>query len=683
MHARDTSCCRKGTSKDRGSTIVIPNIPKTIDARARSKLLSDYERYEAELFKHHLGTAETTCTMGVRLAPADFDRRVPGFDEPTAAELNYNSRKKRVRERRYLSEKFGGVKVPAAGGNNSDGGFLDKRRSLSLQKCGSTPPADGGHIGGPLPSLGAITPGELAADRTVRLRSIQPVQQKDLGLSSPGSAQAPGEAVGVVRSPSPGACKTSMRRAQSIHAQQAELLAVTASEKREKTEETKYGVSVHEARRQTYKKKSRSPEPRSSRSLFNEQLLQPDMDLALSGGPSWAAQRDEDYAAWNTAHCAEVLRILLRPPPMYGESLKVDMDNMDLRWMSTGIFPRDFTTLLTWRASEVKEGVVPVINSPRSALVMLRSGIVASDLAIRKVGDDAPLLPKDPEARRVVKTIRMKHYIKSVESILERLRLEYSFLCSNVNLNELVSAFRSNRRPPVVEVQPTVIREALEKQRRLFEMASRKLDTEAAYAKKVQERDLLIEQRAQRLEEHMKEKMRRKREEELLMHQNAAARLKIQQQRCAAAEAEYQKQLHERLKRAEERSAHQQAARELLLEQRRIQRKKLAEERQARMEHAMQQQEIQNSLIKQKYEEREAKLEELRKERERRRVEAHEKLVEKAAKSSQLRGEVQQRALLRELELRKVAVEQQEEVEKRLQNLTKLREEEVVQRAKK
>lgn len=90
--------------KVKGNTMVLPNIPKMTDDKNKLKYMTDYEKYEAELLKHHLGHPESTITMGLKNLPVNFDRKVPSLDEPTAVEVEYekylaalNARKKKKR----------------------------------------------------------------------------------------------------------------------------------------------------------------------------------------------------------------------------------------------------------------------------------------------------------------------------------------------------------------------------------------------------------------------------------------------------------------------------------------------------------------------------------------------------------------------------------------------------------
>lgn len=75
--------------KLKGNTMVLPNIPKMTDDKNKLKYMTDYEKYEGELLKHHLGHPESTITMGLKNIPVNFDRTVPSLNEPTAAEMEY------------------------------------------------------------------------------------------------------------------------------------------------------------------------------------------------------------------------------------------------------------------------------------------------------------------------------------------------------------------------------------------------------------------------------------------------------------------------------------------------------------------------------------------------------------------------------------------------------------------
>ncbi|EAN79964.1 hypothetical protein, conserved [Trypanosoma brucei brucei TREU927] len=674
--AVEMSLNRKYSSaKDRGPTIVIPNIPKITDIRSRGKLMCEYEKYEAELFKHHLGPPDTTCTMSVKQAPTDFDRRVPGMDEPTAADLLHERRKTRGGARWGLEKRFG-APVFAAGGTGGN----TSTKQQAAGRHGSVPysAADGGNSRGALPAVPSVTPLDVSTNNPPNQQGTAGNNRDNTSTYSPLSIRAPEE--------DPEDVLSSSARRRGTKGQRVSLqvprrppqgadptVKIEEAEGKEPLGRTQEGKSKGGRR---FRSLPRRAPLRVQSPLFDTEFLAP-------GGCNWTVCTGQDYSSWNAEHCAEVLRVLLKPPPEYGESFKVDMSHTDLRWMWNGRMPKNFTSLQSWRVEEVKGRVVPVVNSPRSALVMLRCGITVPDLLVHEIGDDAPLLPTDPEDRTMVKSIRMKQHKASVISILEQVRNEYCSLCCAVSLPDLVEAFRRKRQVNIEVAKSAMIRDALEKQKRLFECAERKLEVEANRAKNLQERERLIELRNERLQEMMMEKVRRKREEDLIAQQNAAARIKLQQERNAEREKEYQRELQERLERAEERTARQQAARDHLLEQRRIRRKKNAEERQARIERMAEMQEQQSEILRRKYEERDAKVQLVQEERERKQREAQELLAARAAKSQELREQARQRALLREEEVRQAALGQQQEVENRLRQLTKQREEEVAERAKK
>lgn len=61
----------------KGNTVALPNIPKMSEEKGKMKYLTDYDKYEGEFLKHHLGNADSSYTLTLQNVPAVFDRQIP------------------------------------------------------------------------------------------------------------------------------------------------------------------------------------------------------------------------------------------------------------------------------------------------------------------------------------------------------------------------------------------------------------------------------------------------------------------------------------------------------------------------------------------------------------------------------------------------------------------------------
>nr|CCC53611.1 conserved hypothetical protein [Trypanosoma vivax Y486] len=725
MGERSMSITRKTSMpKERGQSVVIPNIPKIMDERARVKLMCDYEKYEAEFFKHHIGTAETTCTMGVKFAPVDFDRHLPSRDEPTVAERAAEMRKQlraKMKEQaarastfhllsversrtsgRLKQSEVGAHATGAGGGYRPHGGNsgISGAAALAVGTPASTAApetlpgchaqvAESAHPKasvGLSPVLAPIPIPEHVQLRGSSQRHITSMSSKEMNVPQP--ASSPATLVVGPKGCEPSSANASVPNDASVGASQRVAL-------RPSTRKPNSLAWADDANAKSSPMRGKPVvSPIGSSRNHNERVAelimqlhrntQQEVERSAQTKPVRLQDTKFSYSSWDAQHCARLLRILLKPPNEFGESFKLDMRNIELRWMWSNRVPKCFVSLQTWRGGDGDDGVeneCSVINSPRSVLVLLRNGVTVADLKSGEVFDDATL-PIEPETRTTIRNLRRQHHAKKLDKLLAHLRSDYLSLCLTVSLSDILEEFHATKQKEAAAV-PTSIREAQEKQKRVFEVATRQLEKHMAFSRDVQRRRLLVEERRRQAEDEARQKLQKKKDEERAAHEQALLRFKAQQQRLAEMVTLYQRQLEERLATAAAKNARLIEARERKMELRREEAKKHAEERKARCERMREMHEFQRDLIRQKNEEREARIEHLRVEQERKRREAHEVLVEKVMKSMSLRERARQRAAEHEDEVRQAAHEQQQKVEERIERFHQAREEERVRRAKK
>lgn len=123
--------------KGKGNTMVLPNIPKMTDDKNKIKYMTDYEKYEAELLKHHLGNPESTITMGLKNIPVNFDRTVPSLDEPTAAEVEYERYLVALSARRK-KKRFANMRINSPLGAGGTSNFTAERIISQKQSSSNT-----------------------------------------------------------------------------------------------------------------------------------------------------------------------------------------------------------------------------------------------------------------------------------------------------------------------------------------------------------------------------------------------------------------------------------------------------------------------------------------------------------------------------------------------------------------
>ncbi|RNF14288.1 uncharacterized protein Tco025E_06021 [Trypanosoma conorhini] len=613
------------STRERGPSIVIPNIPKVVDERARMKLLCDYEKYEPELFKHHLGTPETTQTIGLKLAPVEFDRRLPSPSEPTVAEREYEAHKRLRKHNKQLSFSVSPYRQSAKGG------------AADVQLAA---PATGeaARASPTRPSTAVPLPEHVLPQTATRTRSMRSI--------GPSSAPTPPPLSPVAKAPETAGKKMTPAAPQK---------QLSPSRPPQQVSQEKPPKFRTEIRKETIKpmvpKKPLHPAP-------------PRKGADVSGIPVGLPQSKPGNVL-TAEHCAQLLRVLLCTPPEYSESFKLDLQNIDLRWMHGSRYPGSFVTLHTWHPPE-GDAKVTSLNSPRSVIVMLQNGIVVNDLVPHTTIHDDALLPPDPEMRQLVKRMRMERQRRYREELLASLQERYVELCRGVNLAEVIKAFHENKKQETVVELPTSLKKEQERQQRALLMERTRIEKQINLAKDVHERQLIAEDRQRRVEEEARARIEAKKAEERLAHERAAERLALQRQKIAELEAFYKKGLQERQARAEEKQARRAEAQQRQIEHRREEQERLAGERQLRFQRVAEQQEQQKLMIQQKHEAKEEKLRRLREEQERQQEKLRAKTLERAVKSVELREMARKRAAMHEEKVRQAAEEQQRKMEERI-----------------
>ncbi|ESL11426.1 hypothetical protein TRSC58_00822 [Trypanosoma rangeli SC58] len=651
LHEKKVSFFHKNTpTKERGQGVVIPNIPKVVDEKARIRLLCDYEKYESELFKHHLGTPETTRTLGLKFVPVDFDRRMPSRDELTLAEREYEACR-RIRKKNKQLSSLAAISRPPPQYEAADvqpAAFtLNEAANASLMRPST------------MASTSVPLPEHVLPQTMNRNRSVRPTKTSSTPAHPPLSPEAT-------------VLETSENKAAPVAARK-KLLPTRP---------------LH----QPSQKKDSKPQPEMKmetiRSMVPERPLRPasSRKIGAVSGSSGGLPQSKSENVLSAERCAQLLRVLLCTPPEYSESFKLDLRNIDLRWMHGSRYPNSFVTVNTWHPPE-NGASVPSINSPRSVIVMLQNGIAVDDLMPHTTIHDGAFLPTDPELRQLVKRMRIERKQRCREQLLQTLSEKYMELCRTVNLAEVLKAFREDGKRNIVVEIPTSLKRDHERRRRALLMERSRLEKQINFAKDVHMRQRIAEERQLRAEQEAQAKMEAKKAEERLAHERATERLALQRQKIAEREAFYRKGLEERQARAAEKQARRMEAQQQLMEHRREQQQRLAEERHLRFERVAEKQEKQKLMIQQKHEAKEEKLHRLREEQERRQEELHAKILESAAKSMELRELARKRAAMHEEKVRQLAEEQQQRVEERLarfqQNSKKMRAQRTLEEEKK
>jgi hypothetical protein len=695
----------------------LPNIPRlTADEKSRFKYISDYERFEPELRRHHIGTAETTNTLGLKDVPADFDRTVPSLSDPTRAEVEFARQHPRraCSAKRHAEGGPSAVSIAAAGiyiaanptppsataATGTKGGSLlfttpppriqqceggnDEHRPPSAQKAsldGSSPTVNKellsvsaavplSDVPEVAPSAGVATAGASAAAIAEAAAAKTPVAEKDLAATS----RAPRFPAAASPKPSelkktPADAKMSMSLPQMRSA--LPFTKLTTAQQHAARSDSKSATSIRRssARRaqRMYSPPSPTPAPRST----------------------------------SVVETARLLFVLIEPPPQYVTSLALDFSCFDLGWMrNEAAPPRHLTTIANYSGAAGAANPPAKINSPRSVLTLLEHGASLKDGAMSDTGInnysssdpvDAGVGCASAHLRAELQQHRRAHLQEKQKVMREALEKSYAARCSRIPLDELVDCYRQLRRAnlhsdaAIDEAEKATLSTAVlqrqERQRRVFETNKMRMLRQIQKAKELQERQVAAERRQRQAEAEAEEERRRKAaEEEMARH--------LQQERFEARRAEREQreeavrmELQSRMMQAEARNAERAAARKR--QQRALQQEREAQaaERARRVERNTAVLGEQAALQQQRRLEKEKKMEKLRLAREARRAEEQRLQTEKQQRAAQQRDEARQRAALTEEAVRAVALERQTQAEARLQDFYARRREEAVQRA--
>lgn len=704
--------------KMKGNTMVLPNIPKMTDDKNRIKYMTDYEKYEPELLKHHLGPVDTTTTIGLKNVAADFDRTVPSADDPTVAEVEYE---------KYMALRNARRKKK---GFSAGSPTKSKPKPAAPPLPTATPPVATSNAAPPSPST---TP----TRKPTPERMDATIASAEEGANVPfppladGSASSPSAEAGkvVVHTPSSSSTHPQRSRQQSKVGADGQISgrasvsgkptfqpappkpAAPLADKPAASSRSRGSIFVDRSPLKssvTSEKKTsprRPPPPRkpltevrpppSARSM--EAFLTAD-DLKTKS--TMDAEDVQKYLTDNcprqapvvgtsvqpadlgseVAECADILRVLVNPPPEYSASVKLDIRGMEIDWIAgKRRQPPNLTTLQNWQSMTASNGV-PKITSPRSVLVLLRNGVSTRDLRHLREEDDT-ILPQDPILRTAVKRFRVEREKSKREELCEMLLNDYLSVCAQFSLQELL--FAVNRAPNVAEKNtktPTSLLERQEKQRKQFEINKVRLVRTNELAESLLAKKIAAEDRRLKAEDEQRDLADAKRRQ-----QEEAKRL--QQQRLAEQKAKIEEMervtvenLKARQMKAEKRNEERIEAQERQFQQQQQLRRDKEAERKRRFAHAAMLQEQQAEEVQRKREAVEQKLEEIEESKRLKALEDHRLLIEKQARVREARKEAALRALEQEEQIKQVAIAKQQQVDERIQKFIETREEEAQRR---
>ncbi|KPI87370.1 hypothetical protein ABL78_3558 [Leptomonas seymouri] len=675
------------------NTMQLPNIPRlSADEKSRSKYISEYEKFEPELRRHHIGTAETTNTLGLKDVPADFDRKVPSLSEPTKAEIEF-ARQHPSRSRSAKKSTAGGIAavLAATAAQLTSNGTISALTATSSAKRGTV-------------RLSTLVPQPLLRGNGAESRppSAQtasaevPPPKDSKELPPPVAAVPPSEAA---EAPAAEAAPTSTSRAPrfSTAASQPSLLkkptldvkaSMTQPHIRSAPPPTKIFASTAAA---TVPARKSAAAPRGNSVRWTRiSPSQPPQPPAVANASTTAEQT------------ARVLCVLLEPPKQYVTSLDLDLSCFDLDWMRSGAAPPSRMTTIT-NYGDTPGGISPStkINSPRSAITLLEHGVslkdwIVSDTDSSIAGSAGVRLPSDSaeQSARLCAELqqhRRAHLQAQQKAAQEELEKSYLALCSRTSLQQLLTCYQQVRHSflhPDADLDEeekaalsTVVMQRQQRQRRVFETNKIRMLRQVQQAKELHVRLEAAERRQQQAEADAEEERRRKVAEEMIARQLQQQRLEARRAERERREEAVQVELQARMKKVEARNAERLAARERQQRALRQEREAQTAERDRRMERNTALLEEQAALRQQKRLEKEKKLEELRRAREAKMAEEQRLQVEKQLRAAQQRDEARRRAAEAEEAARTAALERHAQVEAQLQAFHARRREEAFQRA--
>eukprot|EP00796_Vickermania_ingenoplastis_P008217 gene8217-5741_t len=718
--SRHPAAAMSSREKGKGNTMVLPNIPKMTDDKNRIKYMTDYEKYEPELLKHHIGSADTTTTIGLKNFPAEFDRTVPSPTDPTVAEKEYDkyiAQRNARRRKKHFPAPTLKPSVTITKPKLKETAVVSSSPQPSLEPRNSTPGKEhllepaASDITAATPSAGAGVPPILAEaaaaspGAAVVLHTPTSVSRPQRMMRGPGKLSTD-----VTRSGSSVLSKTSNRstpQEEPMHKMPLpESAAASSTQARRSPSASTRQPSASSSRSVPHP--SRPPKPTSSfrqpsKPAARSPPRAPPRPVVLDDREptkSLTAEEVQKYLAENCPtspraiavepanvgedinECADMLRVLVNPPQEFAASVKLDLRGMDIDWIAEKRRrPGQLTTLQNWQSMTPANGV-PKITSPRSVLVMLRNGVSTSDLKLSLPKDDDYLLPQDPVLRAAVKRYRMEREKVRRDTLSELLLSDYLSLSSQFSQSELI--FAVNKPPDVAEkipAMPTSLLERQERQRKQFEINKMRLSREQELAEAVEAKRLIAEERKQRAVEEQRAAMEAKAKAEEEQRKMQQRRLEEQKRKLQEMEKLAMENLRQRQELAEKRNEERALAQAQQFEERQKIRHEKEAERQRRFAHVARMREEQAAMVLQKREEVEQKLAQIE---ESRRLQAEEEkklLREKQLKVKEARREAARRAAEQEEKIRQAALEKQQQVELRIQKFIESREEQAQRRA--
>ncbi|CBZ26183.1 conserved hypothetical protein [Leishmania mexicana MHOM/GT/2001/U1103] len=671
--------------------ITLPNIPRIApDEKSRQKYLSEYEKYEPELRRHHLGDAETTNTIGLKDVPPDFDRTVPSLLDPTAAEVEYE-RAREGKKAQALRKGHRGASARVAQAAGKESPTPTARKSISPQPSqialADEEPQQKGTPSPLRPSTAAGTP--TTAATATPAASEEGARLTPVGADGPRTSDAGVVEAAPAYMPRPPSERSHPKSAGAT-TPMSHPRARTAPSSKPQQDLTRIGKRTGTSPAAS----ARAARPKS------RPRAQPERATSPATAPTTPRRLRTPFAAHGppTAEStARVLRVLLDPPPQYASSLHLDLSSFDLGWLRSGqAVPRHLTTIVNHFKDN---GTSPkiCINSPRSVIAFLENGATPKDWDLRGSHASAPALSTLGRATQEMAAVQAevhehrRAYVQAQRDTLHcTLQDSYSVLCARVPLNELVVWYRRLCEADMLadvalgeeqQSLATAVQQLQERQRQVFETNKIRMMRQIQQAKELQERQEASVQLKLQAEAEAGELRRQKALEEQERRRLQQARLEAHRAERQRREEAYKQQLQARLNKAEACNAERMAARERQLQAMQQRREEQEAERLRRLERSTAVLEEKFAAEEQKRREKAAKLEHLRLAREARLAEERRLLMEKQQRAAYVREEARLRSEEAEEAARREALQRQQYAEERLREFQARRHEEAAQRA--
>ncbi|GET93415.1 hypothetical protein, conserved [Leishmania tarentolae] len=672
--------------------IILPNIPRiTSDEKSRQKYLSEYEKYEPELRRHHLGDAESTKTIGLKDVPPDFDRTVPSLVGPTAAEIEYE-RSREGRKTQILRKGHRGVSARVARAAGTENSTPTAQKLIVPQPPQIAPTDEEPQQKG---TSSPLRPGSAAGTPTTAATAAPAASEEAARLIPADADGTRNWAAVVTEAPS---ARMPQPPAERLHSKPTTTTTPLSQPRARTAPSLKPQKDATHFRQRTGTSSAsvaRTARPKSRQQAELEQATSP------ATAPTTPRRLRTPFAARElpTAETtARVLRVLLDPPQQYASSLHLNMSFFDLGWLRNGqAAPRHLNTI----ANHFKDnGTSPQlrINSPRSVITFLENGASPKDWDPRSsaASPSAAALSALGGATQGAASVQAevhehrRAYVQAQRDALSRtLQDSYSVLCARVPFNELVDWYHRLSEADKLEdaVQDdqsslaTAVQQLQERQQHVFETNKVRIMRQMQQAKELQARQEASVQRKLQAEAEAEELRQQKALEEQERRRLQQARLEAHRAERQRREEAYKKQLQDRLDKAEICNAERVAARDRQLQAMQQRREAQEAERLRRLERSTVALEEKFAAEERKRQEKAAKLEKLREEREARLVEERRMLVEKQQRAAFLREEARQRSEEAGEAARQAALQRQLHADERLREFQARRQDEAAQRA--